>query len=134
MNGRLMALNSDNDPWTGCVVANDLSTRDASPLSNPPHTGTHFDAAGLRTLGKRYAIKYLEMTAGRTFSDGSEISSTTTSDSTGATLDNSDLTLDASDVAPDTSVTVPDITAPEIQIKSCGRVIAGGGHDYRFII
>ena len=62
VNERLMALNSDNDPWTGCVVANDLPTREQNLQTNPPVLGTHFNAAGLRTLGRRYASKYLEMT------------------------------------------------------------------------
>ena len=53
VNLHLMALNADGDNWTGCVVGSDLTTRDEQ---------THFDAAGLRTLGKRYGEKYLEMT------------------------------------------------------------------------
>ena len=52
VNGRLMALNNDGDPWTGCAMASDLGTRD----------GTHFNADALRTLGQRYGDKYLEMT------------------------------------------------------------------------
>ena len=51
VNQRLMDLNTDGDPWTGCVMGSDLGTRD----------GTHFNAAALRTLGQRYADKYLEM-------------------------------------------------------------------------
>ena len=31
--------------------------------ANPPILGTHFNAAGLRQLGQRYATKYLEMTS-----------------------------------------------------------------------
>ena len=62
VNGRLMALNSDNDPWTACVAASDLSTREQDLQANPPVLGTHFDGASLRTLGQRYAAKYLEMT------------------------------------------------------------------------
>ena len=54
VNDRLAALNTDGDPWTGCVIGNDLTTRDAAPNATPPHGGTHFDAAGLRTLGQRY--------------------------------------------------------------------------------
>jgi len=52
VNRRLMALNNDGDPWTGCVMASDLGTLD----------GTHFNADALRTLGQRYGDKYLEMT------------------------------------------------------------------------
>ena len=51
VNERLMDLNRDGDPWTGCVMGSDLGTRD----------GTHFNADALRTLGQRYADKYLEM-------------------------------------------------------------------------
>lgn len=60
VNGRLMELNTDGNPWTGCVVANDLSTRDADPDTG--NVGTHFDANGLRVLGHRYANEYLQMT------------------------------------------------------------------------
>ena len=59
VNDRLMALNNDGDPWTGCVVGNDLTTRDATDSN----VGTHFDANGLRTLGQRYAEQYSAMTA-----------------------------------------------------------------------
>ena len=62
VNDRLAALNADGDPRTGCVVGNDHLTRDAAPNATPPHEGTHFDTAGLRTLGQRYGTKYLEMT------------------------------------------------------------------------
>lgn len=58
VNKHLRALNDDSDPWTGCVVATDLSTRDANG-SNP---GSHFDANGLRLLGRRYATRYLQLT------------------------------------------------------------------------
>ncbi len=52
VNAQLMALNSDGDSATGCVNSDNLST----------HTdGYHFDAAGLRELGRRYATKYLTM-------------------------------------------------------------------------
>jgi hypothetical protein len=52
VNQQLMALNNNGDQWTGCVSSDNLST----------HTdGYHFDAAGLRELGKRYATKYLAM-------------------------------------------------------------------------
>ena len=58
VNRRLMALNSDGDPSTGCVPATDLPAR-------PDDTaGSHFSGAGLRTLGQRYADKYLEMNGG----------------------------------------------------------------------
>lgn len=53
VNRHLMALNADGDNRTGFVVGSDLTTRDEK---------THFDAAGLRTLGKRYGEKYIEMT------------------------------------------------------------------------
>ena len=61
VNGRLLELNNDGDSYTGCVSANDLSTRDANPNATPPQDGTHFDAQGLRTLGQRYGTRYLEM-------------------------------------------------------------------------
>ena len=53
VNARIIELNSDGNRWTGAVEAEGLSTRDA---------GTHFDAEGLRTLGERYALMYLDMT------------------------------------------------------------------------
>jgi len=53
VNGRLTALNDDGDSSTGCIIGNDLTTRD----------GVHFDASGLRLLGQRYAQKYLQMSA-----------------------------------------------------------------------
>ena len=49
VNRRLMALNSDNDPTTGCVPATDL------PARPDDIEGSHFSGAGLRTLGQRYA-------------------------------------------------------------------------------
>ena len=52
VNQQLMALNNNGDQWTGCVNSNGLSTH---------ADGYHFDAAGLRELGKRYATKYLSM-------------------------------------------------------------------------
>lgn len=52
VNNRLMALNSDLDPWTGCIAAQGLETRD---------NGLHFSANSLRIMGKRYAQMYLSM-------------------------------------------------------------------------
>ena len=63
VNDRLMELNDDNDPWTACVAGSDLPTREQDLQANPPKLGTHFNAAGLRQLGQRYGMKYLEMTA-----------------------------------------------------------------------
>jgi len=51
VNSRLMALNSDNDPYTGCVTSNGLQTRD----------GVHFNAEAIRSLGRRYATEYLRI-------------------------------------------------------------------------
>ena len=51
VNARLNELNTDLSEWTACVAGSDLSTRD----------GTHFDAPGLRELGKRYGEAYLQM-------------------------------------------------------------------------
>ncbi|MEM7256802.1 MAG: sialate O-acetylesterase [Pseudomonadota bacterium] len=51
VNQRLNELNSDASDWTACVAGSDLSTRD----------GTHFDANGLRELGKRYGEEYLQI-------------------------------------------------------------------------
>ena len=62
VNGRLMALNDDNDPWTGCVAASDLPTKEQDLQATPPKLGTHFNATALRQLGQRYGTKYLEMT------------------------------------------------------------------------
>jgi len=56
VNEVLMSLNNDDDPRTGCVSANGLTTLDTDPVP------VHFDAAGLRELGKRYAELYLQMT------------------------------------------------------------------------
>lgn len=58
VNRRLMALNSDADPLTACVPATDL------PARVDDSAGSHFSGAGLRTLGQRYADKYLEITGG----------------------------------------------------------------------
>ena len=62
VNDRLLALNSDNDPWTGCVAGRDLPTREQDLQATPPKLGTHFNASALRQLGQRYGEKYLEMT------------------------------------------------------------------------
>ncbi len=53
VNNRLMALNNDGDEWTGCVGSDGLQTF---------LDGLHFSAEGLRTIGARYATKYLQMT------------------------------------------------------------------------
>jgi hypothetical protein len=53
VNNRLKRLNSDGDPYTGCVSAAGLSTR---------ADGSHFDAEGLRELGVRYADRFYDMT------------------------------------------------------------------------
>ncbi len=58
VNRRLMALNSDNDPTTGCVPATDL------PARPDDIEGSHFSGAGLRTLGQRYADMYLNLSGG----------------------------------------------------------------------
>jgi len=58
VNRRLMALNSDSDPLTGCVPATDLPKRADDPF------GSHFSAEGLRALGARYANLFLQMTGG----------------------------------------------------------------------
>ncbi len=51
VNRRLMALNSDSDPYTGCVSSSRLQTTD----------GIHFNAASMREIGRRYAIEYLKL-------------------------------------------------------------------------
>ena len=56
VNEVLMGLNNDDDPRTGCVSAEGLSTLSADPVP------VHFDGPGLRELGKRYAEMYLNMT------------------------------------------------------------------------
>jgi len=53
VNNRLNGLNRDSDPKTSCVRANDLTT-----LAD----GHHFDAAGLRAIGTRYADAYFNIT------------------------------------------------------------------------
>ncbi len=55
LNGHLMALNSDDDPYSGCAAASDLPTRMTDPYGN------HFSAESFRTLGKRLADVYLSM-------------------------------------------------------------------------
>ena len=52
VNEQLMALNHDDDPWTGCIAAAGL----------PTHTdGAHFLAEALRIMGQRYAQLYNQM-------------------------------------------------------------------------
>ena len=53
VNRVLAALNSDGDQWTGCVEGEDLPTE---------NDDSHFSAEGLRTIGTRYATKYIQMT------------------------------------------------------------------------
>ncbi len=71
VNGRLMALNSDGDAWTGCVQASDLCTkeRETEACNDVPVLGTHFDASGLRLLGERYGNKYLDIIEANRFTD-----------------------------------------------------------------
>ena len=52
VNQRLNQLNSDSDPRTACVQATDLESIGDD---------LHFSANSLRTLGSRYASKYLEI-------------------------------------------------------------------------
>jgi hypothetical protein len=54
INSRLMALNTDNDPWTACVSGEGLPTYDAPEY-------VHFTAEGLRALGQSYAEAYLNL-------------------------------------------------------------------------
>ena len=52
VNNQLNSLNRDSDPLTSCVPATDL----------PTHLDQqHFTAEGLRTLGARYADRYLQI-------------------------------------------------------------------------
>ena len=51
VNQRLLELNFDNDPYTGCVGSDGLMTDD----------GIHFNANSLRELGRRYAVEYLNL-------------------------------------------------------------------------
>jgi hypothetical protein len=55
LNPHLMALNWDDDPYSGCAAASDLPTRSSDPFGN------HFSAGSLRTLGQRIADVYLAM-------------------------------------------------------------------------
>ena len=52
LNRILNNLNNDGDPWTACVGADGL---DLHPDQ------VHFTAEGLREIGARYGLKYLEM-------------------------------------------------------------------------
>ncbi len=54
VNRQLSALNGNGDRWSGCVGSENLQTH---------LDGFHFNAEGLRELGKRYAVKYLDMLA-----------------------------------------------------------------------
>jgi hypothetical protein len=59
VNVHLNKLNSDGDPWTACVdsdLESGLGIRADDPFRN------HYNAAGLRDLGERYATAYLRMT------------------------------------------------------------------------
>ena len=58
LNPHLLALNLDEDVFTGCAAAADLETRESDPF------GTHFSASSLRILGSRIADIYLEMVSG----------------------------------------------------------------------
>ena len=52
VNQQLRGLNSNGDRWSGCVGSDGLQTRE---------DGFHFNAEGLRELGRRYADRYLEV-------------------------------------------------------------------------
>ena len=61
VNVHLNKLNTDNDSWTACVdsdITSGLGIREDDPFRN------HYNAAGLRELGARYATEYLKMTGG----------------------------------------------------------------------
>ena len=61
VNIHLNKLNNDNDRWTACVdsdITSGLGIREDDPFRN------HYNAAGLRELGARYATEYLKMTGG----------------------------------------------------------------------
>ncbi len=51
INQKLMALNDDPDPYTGCAKASDLETDD----------NIHFLTGPIRTIGRRQAVRYLEL-------------------------------------------------------------------------
>jgi len=53
VNAQLNRLNSDGNPNTACVAAEGLETRGDD---------AHFSAEALRTIGRRYADRYIEMT------------------------------------------------------------------------
>ncbi|MEM7256637.1 MAG: sialate O-acetylesterase [Pseudomonadota bacterium] len=53
VNRQLNKLNHDSDPWTACIAAEGLPTRDFN---------AHFNAESLRTIGRRYADRYVQMT------------------------------------------------------------------------
>lgn len=53
VNNQLNKLNSDTDPWTACIAAEGLPTRDDN---------AHFNAESLRLIGQRYAEQYVNMT------------------------------------------------------------------------
>lgn len=55
LNPHLMALNTDDDPYSGCAEASDLPTRVTDPYGN------HFSADSFRLLGRRLANVYLSM-------------------------------------------------------------------------
>jgi len=57
VNRRLNALNYDNDAYTACVRGSDLPKRADDVV------GSHFSAEGLRTLGRRYADKFFELSS-----------------------------------------------------------------------
>lgn len=56
LNVRLNELNNDGDEWTACTEGEGLPTYDAPE-------NVHFNAEGLRQLGRNYAQTYLRMTA-----------------------------------------------------------------------
>lgn len=52
VNQQLMAINNNGDRWSACVDGAGLQTRE---------DGYHFNAQGLRELGRRYGARYLSM-------------------------------------------------------------------------
>jgi len=52
VNNQLRKLNRDSDPWTACISAEGLETLGST---------SHFNAESLRTIGRRYGDKYIEM-------------------------------------------------------------------------